>query len=256
MIRKILLFFIALWGLAAAGGKASAQSISDVAFDFRDDKVYVTYQAAIPDLHYLTNVSLLVSYDDGPFRPVTEHVSGDLGRIETGGLKTIVWDCFASNGYQPITGRIQFRIDYDYMFNQRAYQLHKPVFYFEYVWSSVARYGVGLGYGKRLGGYLRVGAERVSLEHVTITNNDDLTLLVTGGVFLRATNWLRFNAGIGYGQIVDEHEYYLHKSLAYEAGLTISIFRQKWLGFTVGYHGLVAAPARLGGIQAGISINL
>lgn len=283
-MRKILLFFVALLGLSI--GRASAQKISDVVFDFRDDKVYVTYRAIIPNYYYLTNISLLVSYDGGPFRPITEHVSGDLGIEIRGGQKTIVWDCFAANGHQPIDGRIQFRIDYDYEFShqyqvqidqrqkridQRRQRLHKPTFFLEYVWSPGVPFGVGMGYGKRWGGYLRAywnTTQFITPETSDYSNESyenyypgydsekkHLTLSATGGIFFKATTWLRFNAGLGYGQIVDKQEYYLYKGLAYEAGLTVSFFRKKWLGLSVGYRGLVPAPSRLGGVQAGICFN-
>lgn len=123
----------------------------------------------------------------------------------------------------------------------------------EYLWSSSAPYGIGFGYGKRWGGYIRY---RFSAEkEITLTRSSPNTpngsyttyetirpgMAVTAGTFVRATKWLRFNAGLGYGQKTDTGTAEQLKGLEYEVGGTLLFFPKKWLGINFGYAGILGS---------------
>ncbi|SUE33139.1 Uncharacterised protein [Rikenella microfusus] len=258
LMRKFLLILLLILG---AGFRVSAQ-ISNVSFVLRNDKIYVTYQASIPAYHYLKGVTLSMKLNDQPLRPLTLNVSGDLGRVETSGLKTIVWDCFAENGNQPIEGDVQFYVE-GTMIERPGYALHQKVYFGEYIWSPSAFYGIGFGFGKRWGAYMRY---RFSAEEVIPLTRDSPNtpngsyttyetvrpgMTIAAGTFVRATKWLRFNAGLGYGEKTDLGTAEQLKGLAYEVGGTILFFRKKWLGFNFGYAGILGSKPSGSMLKAG-----
>lgn len=255
----VLLLLLVLCTLAIPETKAQ---ISDIAFQLKNDKVHITYTASVPAYHRLDGIQVYASIN-GKIRQIPpQYLSGDTGAITASGHKEIIWDCFSENNTLPIEGAVFFSLR-GTLVRLPSYITHQNIFYFEYIADPRFYFGVGIGYGRKAGGYVRFSLlpdYTFSIDAPGSSGAGYKTKYpeykITAGIFLRATPWLRFNAGLGAGSFADTQNYYGCKGLAYEGNLTFSLFKRKWLGLTAGYCGIVSHKKSLASIQAGISFNI
>jgi len=145
----------------------NAQKVGNVSSEVRNGKVYVHY---LVDAKFYNefNISLYVSRDNGQtyVGPLKE-VTGDIGKVNKEGLKTIVWDPMKE---MPFVSEIL-------IFDVRAEIIRnkpKQSFFLMYVGNSITYLGLRAGLLGRVGFYAEVRGNLMALNTGKYNYNDGI----------------------------------------------------------------------------------
>ena len=190
---------------------ANAQNVKNVTSSVKDGKVYVQYALDAKFYHEI-NVSLYLSRDNGQtyVGPLKE-VTGDIGKVDKEGLKTIVWDPMKEMPFVSET----------LIFDVRAEIIrNKPrqSFFLMYVGNSTTYLGLRAGVLGRVGFYGEIRGNLMALNTGKYTYKDGIVdydqpgyYNFTGsngyaafsalvGVNLQPANNIFLYMGVGYGK--------------------------------------------------------
>ncbi len=190
---------------------ANAQNVKNVTSSVKDGKVYVQYAFDAKFYHEI-NVSLYMSRDNGQtyVGPLKE-VTGDIGKVNKEGLKTIVWDPMKEMPFVSET----------LIFDVRAETIRnkpKQSFFLMYVGNSTTYLGIRAGMLGRVGFYAEIRGNLMALNTGKYSYKDSIVnydqpgyysftgsngyaaFSALAGVNLQPANNLFLYLGIGYGK--------------------------------------------------------
>ena len=214
-MKRIIISLISLCVLMFSSAVASAQEAGSIdknevkvseAWVTREGRtLIVEYDLELGATVISCDMELLMSLDGGrTFNqvPVSGKLAGDIGRITSSGQKRITYD-IDSIKEQLAGQKLAFKVQVK---NKKTAQDNKGKFFVMGTGSTLKMYGLRAGYVKKFGGYLAY-----SDHFADYMNGGGFGLFsnwsITGGVMMRATDWLYPYAGAGYGIIQFDNVY-------------------------------------------------
>jgi hypothetical protein len=173
----VLLLFLLLSGV-------SAQNVKEVTSEVKDSKVYIHYML---DAKFYNEfkISLFVSRDNGQsFEGPLKEVSGDIGKVTTKGVKTIVWDAMKEMPFVSET----------LVFDVRAEIVRsapKKSFFLMYVGNATTYFGLRAGMIGRVGFYAELRGNLSAFNSGKYSYNDSI-------VNYDKPNYYNFTGSNGY----------------------------------------------------------
>jgi len=207
----------------------NAQKVGNVSSEVRNGKVYVHY---LVDAKFYNefNISLYVSRDNGQtYAGPLKEVTGDIGKVNKEGLKTIVWDPMKEMPF--VSETLIFDVRAEIIRNKP-----KQSFFLMYVGNSTTYLGLRAGMLGRVGFYAEIRGNLMALNTGKYTYKDGIVnydqngyynftgsngyaaFSALAGVNLQPVNNLFLYMGVGYGK-----EDYLMKidEFSYEGDVNI-----------------------------------
>ena len=162
-MKKIYLFIIFSVSIASS----YAQRIQNIVAQNNGNEIIINYDISDIKYYQTLNLSLYVSKDDGKswIGPL-EHIEGDIGKIETVGTKSIIWD---------VLKELQV-MEENFIFDVRADVLNKKIpkrIFAEIVGNDITPIGLRVGLLGKTGLYIegRASAKLNASSHYHYTNN-------------------------------------------------------------------------------------
>lgn len=85
-----------------------SQRVQNTSFQQKGNNIEITYNLRLPDYRHV-DIEVFVSTDGGrTYRGPLEAVTGDVGKIKTGGKKQIIWSVF--DELQELKGNVSFEV--------------------------------------------------------------------------------------------------------------------------------------------------
>lgn len=232
MNKKLLSLLI----LITVSVTARAQWISDVTFSQEGEKAIISYTLDLGSSSKLYNVWAYITIDGK--QSFIYMQEGDVGTIESSGLKHIEADIFWQFKVEELEGDISFQVVGD-----KKQQL-KPTITFEYIYSPTAPYGATFAYcSNRWGGYLNFKIGKIRQKELIHTYLlDDYNMGgragfartdVIAGVVVRLHRLVYLYGGLGYGNYEVAHKYNTKSTASTSSGY-ISTDKREGMAYEVG----------------------
>lgn len=143
-MKIIYLFIIIVCSISSA----YAQKIDKIGALKEGNEIVISYELSEVKFYQILDISLYVSKDNGQsWLGPLKKISGDIGQIETPGLKSITWD---------VLSELQI-MEEDFIFDIQAEVLNKKIkkrVFVEYVGNAITPFGARIGLLSKTGFYI------------------------------------------------------------------------------------------------------
>ena len=209
VIIKTLLFIILFFGISTI---VNSQSVSNIEPLQTGNKISINYSIISAKFNQTFIVTLYVSNDGGQnFQGPVKSVTGDVGKVVSGGKKKILWDVFKDD--INIEGDLVFDVRIE-VFEEKI----KKKFFLAFSGNTSAPFGLSIGQIGKIGWYITARTnQNFNLSSSYECNNEQITnysaetyysfdgeskivrFSLTAGLTYQAGKNVYFYAGGGYG---------------------------------------------------------
>ncbi len=175
IMNKVILLILFL----TVSSLVFSQRVQNTSFRQKGNNIEITYNLRLPEYRHV-DIEVFISTDGGRnFKGPLQAVSGDVGKVETGGQKTIIWNVF--DEFRELKGNLSFEVRANVI--RLPYDFEKET-YISYNISGTSALGFTYGQVQTIGWYGRIKTNGVFAFTDYEADDNQITNYTGGGYYI------------------------------------------------------------------------